>query len=91
MGKYDKLADYLKNSPRTTVTLSAKEIEGIIGSKLPSSAYKHRAWWSNNHSQHSHRAAWLNAGWKVDEVGVKDGESFDVTFRKTDGPAKIAL
>jgi hypothetical protein len=51
------------------VTLSFIHIERIINDKLPASAFKHRAWWSNEqHGMHSNAHAWMNAGWKVDTV-----------------------
>jgi hypothetical protein len=83
MGKYDKLTDFLKNSPGTVVTLSTTQIEKIIGEKLPHSAYVHRPWWANDRT-HSQAIAWLNAGWEVDRVDNMNNASFNVTFRKTD-------
>ena len=72
VSKYNKLNQYLKNH---SFTMKYKEIEDILGKELPSSAYKHRAWWSN--SGHEHAKTWTDAGWKVNHV--KLGES--VTFK----------
>jgi hypothetical protein len=51
---------------------------------LPHSAYDHRAWWSNpsSPSDHPHAQSWLEAGWIVDTVNLKDKR---VCFRRT-GP-----
>jgi hypothetical protein len=52
------------------LTVSFEQIESILGFNLPSSARKHKAWWGNQRSGHSHSRAWLLAGWRVDEVDV---------------------
>ncbi|MDE0058688.1 MAG: hypothetical protein OXP07_11245 [Defluviicoccus sp.] len=49
-------------------------IETIIGGKLPASAFRHRAWWSNNPSNSVMTRAWLEAGYisaEVDMTGRK--------------------
>jgi hypothetical protein len=77
--KYQPLQDYLKSLPvsRTHITLSFEDIEKLTGHKLPSSAYQHRAWWSNQAdlSNRPQAKAWRNAGFKVQSVkcGNKDG------------------
>ncbi len=72
MGKYDPLKRFLASiQPTVSVqSLTFKEIERIIGSKLPSSAYEHLAWWSNPTSplDHPHAQSWLEARWMVDSV-----------------------
>jgi hypothetical protein len=60
------------------VKLSFARIDGLIGSNLPMNAYRDPAWWSNNSSS-IHAKAWLNAGWEVQEVNLKEGH---VTFKK---------
>ncbi|WP_195517355.1 hypothetical protein [Paraclostridium bifermentans] len=47
MGKYDLLGKYLSVCNKEEITLNMKEIEIIIGDNLPTSAYNHNAWWSN--------------------------------------------
>jgi len=66
LGKYSPLENYLKQCQGKTLTLTYKEIEQILGDKLPMSAYKHQAWWANG--GHYYAESWLGAGWKVDEV-----------------------
>lgn len=63
--KYDPLKEYLK---KYQINLSFQMIEKIIGEKLPSSAYKFRAWWANG--GHLQANAWLDAGWKVCKVNL---------------------
>jgi len=62
--KYIGLANYLKNKKENVVTLFFHEIENLVGDKLPESAYRHRAFWSNTHS-HSVAFGWLDAGFKT--------------------------
>ncbi|MDX2165810.1 MAG: hypothetical protein SF182_02055 [Deltaproteobacteria bacterium] len=46
------------------------EIEHVIGTNLPPAAFKHRAWWSNNPSNSVITRAWLNAGFKTEQVDM---------------------
>ncbi len=70
--KYEPLEDYLKKerSSRRAVNLSFAEIETIIGSSLPRSAYTYREWWSNQTdvSNRPQAKAWIQAGYGVDSV-----------------------
>ena len=70
-GKYTPLEHYLHDLPASQreVMLSFEQIEQILGSKLPSSAYGYRQWWENEkEGNHVNARAWANAGWKVDTV-----------------------
>jgi len=53
-------------------------MDGIIGDNLPMSAYKTERWWSNTPTN-VHAKAWLDAGWNVQEVNLKEGY---VVFKK---------
>ena len=70
--KYEPLEDYLRSlrASHKTVQLSFAEIETIIGSSLPRSAYDHREWWSNQAdvSNRPQAKSWIRAGFKVDGV-----------------------
>jgi hypothetical protein len=78
--KYGGLTGHLKFRGAFTrvVTLSFARIDGLIGSNLPMSAYRSEAWWSNSAST-AHARAWLEAGWEVQEVNLKEGF---VVFKK---------
>jgi hypothetical protein len=70
-GKYTPLENYLRGLPanQTEVVLSFEEIERIIKTKLPSSAYEYRQWWENEkEGNHINARAWASAGWKVESV-----------------------
>jgi hypothetical protein len=53
-------------------------MDGIIGDNLPMSAYKTEKWWSNTPTN-VHAKAWMDAGWNVQEVNLKEGY---VVFKK---------
>ena len=72
--KYDGLENHLKFRAAFTsqVKLSFARIDGLIGSNLPMNAYRDPTWWSNSSST-AHTKAWLEAGWDVQEVNLKEG------------------
>ena len=55
------------------------EVEAVIGEALPPSAFKHRAWWSNNPSNSVVTYAWLAAGFETSRV---DMGSQKLVFRR---------
>jgi len=63
--------------------MTFREIEGILGFKLPRNAYEHEAWWSNNATGHSHARTWLKFGWRTEAI---DLTSRKVTFRRSTVP-----
>jgi CBS domain-containing protein len=80
-GKYSPLRDWLeiqKGSGVNRFQVEFKDIEELLGEKLPDSARNHRAWWGNHYSEHGQARAWLNAGFLVDGV---DFETEIVEFR----------
>jgi len=72
--KYGGLTGHLKfrGSFTSVVKLSFARMDGLIGSNLPMAAYREEAWWSNSGSS-VHAKAWLDAGWEVQEVNLKEG------------------
>ncbi len=78
--KYSGLTNHLKFRGAFTklVKLSFARIDGLIGSNLPMSAYREEAWWSNSPST-AHAKAWMDAGWEVQEVNLREG---CVVFKK---------
>lgn len=78
-GKYFPLYQFLLTHQDTEVIISYEQIEQILNSKLPQSAYKHQAWWGNTRSgTYIQSAAWLEAGFRV--MDIQFGES--VEFHK---------
>lgn len=72
MSKYRPLTEFLKQKSVETVRLRFDEIARVIGQPLPRSAYQHREWWSNNPTGHSHARAWVDAGWRSEQVDMED-------------------
>jgi hypothetical protein len=80
VSKYDGLTRHLKFRAAFTnvVKLGFARIDGLIGTNLPMEAYRSGAWWSNTPSN-AHAKGWLEAGWEVQEVNLKEGY---VVFKK---------
>jgi hypothetical protein len=80
VSRYNGLTKYLqfRGAFTSIVTLTFARIDGIIGENLPMAAYKSEQWWANLPSAPNTRG-WLDAGWEVQEVDLKQGF---VTFKK---------
>ncbi|KZL49465.1 transcriptional regulator [Nodularia spumigena CENA596] len=77
--KYQPLLNFLSGSNQSEITLSFDEIESLIKDILPNSAKNKRAWWSNRSKGALQASAWINAGYRVDDV---DFDNKCVTFRQ---------
>ena len=74
-GKYAPLEQYLRELPanQMEVTQGFEQIEKLLGSSLPASAYEDRRWWDHEkEGNHVNARAWANAGWKIDDVNVNE-------------------
>jgi len=87
--KYEEITNHLKFRAAFTslVKLPFARIDGLIGSNLPIEAYRNEMWWSNSPSS-AHAKAWLNPGWEIQEVSLKEGYAVfkkvrEVPFKKT--------
>ena len=80
-GKYAPLHDFLRAHAQREWRTTFREIEGILGFRLPNSARIHRPWWANQGQGggHSHALAWEMAGWRTAEVDLS-GET--LVFRR---------
>jgi hypothetical protein len=79
VSKYEALPQFLAQTHGAARRMSFREIENVLGFKLPKSAYEHEAWWSNNATGHSHARAWLKFGWRTEAVDLTGRK---VTFRR---------
>lgn len=53
------------------MTLSFQRIEDIIGDVLPNNAREDHTWWANTRNPgRAQPGAWMNAGWKVEQVDL---------------------
>lgn len=79
-GKYLKLGEFLSSQNTSSITLTMKEIEQILGFTLPNSSNKYTAWWSNEQEgSHTQAKSWMQFGWKVDKLEIGK----EVTFIRT--------
>lgn len=88
--RYAALAVYLQRQPPRdeSLSLTFSQIEEIIGSELPSSAYKHRSWWANDSVSHVQSQQWLSADWKVVSVNLTEQQ---VKFSRMRGRGKAYI
>jgi hypothetical protein len=77
--KYEPLTEFLRRRSEAVVRMSFDEIERVIGAKLPPSATRHRAWWSNNPENNVMTRAWRDAGFESEDVDMKGRR---VAFRR---------
>lgn len=74
MGKYEPLANFLKDFDGKSWDASFAEIESVLGFKLPPSAHAHRAWWANQFKgHHSQAKGWIEAGWVTSDIDQRRG------------------
>ena len=72
-GKYTLLENYLRNllPSQKEITLRFAQVEEILKSKLPASAYEDQRWWEyETEGNHVNKRAWANAGWQVASLDV---------------------
>jgi hypothetical protein len=70
MGMYEPITRHLNRASGTSLRLTFREVERIIGCPLPRSAYRYREWWANNPTGHSHARSWVSAGWRTEKVDL---------------------
>lgn len=87
MSKYGALGDYLRNCGAGEIPMTFAEIERIVGTKLPPSAYVHRPWWSNNASNSVLTKVWLAAGYRSARV---DMAARSLVFARLGEPQGVA-
>ncbi len=84
--KYQPLWAFLQQSNQAEVILTFTEIEEIMNDTLPDSAREKRAWWSNRSKGALQASAWMEAGYRVEDV---DFAQQRVTFRQPTAKPKV--
>jgi hypothetical protein len=79
VSKYEPLTSFLESQSLDSVTVTFREIERVLGFKLPPSALEHRPWWANSGGSHVQSKAWLEAGFETESV---DMEARRLIFRR---------
>jgi hypothetical protein len=69
MTVYAPMKEFLSAQPIERVRLGFSEVERIIGRPLPKSAGDYQAWWANDPT-HSQAKAWLDAGWRTENLNL---------------------
>lgn len=77
--KYGGLFEALRAAKTDTVRMTFDRVEVLIGDRLPASAYRTKAFWSNRARGGLQAAAWLQAGFEASKV---DLDRQVVTFRR---------
>jgi hypothetical protein len=68
--KYEALWSYLRAQRQPRIRLSFADVARRAEVKLPASAYGHAAWWANDSTSHVQAKAWLDAGYKTENVNI---------------------
>jgi hypothetical protein len=74
-GQYPLLEQYLRDLPvsQEELTLTFESIEQILNEPLPSSAHEDRPWWGNQkQGMQIEPNAWMDAGWMVEIVDLRE-------------------
>ena len=80
-GKYFSLYNFLLKRHDHLIAITFRDLEEIVGFRLPYSAYRHRAWWANQAKYRRPQAmAWEAAGWKTVFVNM---ETNTLKFKRT--------
>jgi hypothetical protein len=83
MGKYEQLERHLGEiDSGVRISMTFEEMNQWVPGGLPSSAFRHTAWWANEASgTHVHAQAWMRTGWTVTSVDLTNRS---VTFERVD-------
>jgi hypothetical protein len=64
MSKYDPIHGLLRDRSGP-VEVSFDALAQLVPGGLPTSAYRHEAWWSNDDDTHVQSRAWSSAGYRA--------------------------
>lgn len=83
--KYDALASFFATQRQQRLRLTFDQVARHAKAQLPRSAYEHPAWWANHGGRHVQAKAWLEAGYKTENV---DLEAQVVEFVRAESPVR---
>ena len=90
-GKYERLKAYLQTQSASRVSMKFSEIATVLGIPgLPKSAVMYRTWWSNDARNHVQANAWLDAGYRTEQVDTNKNTVVFVRERAAHGVAENA-
>lgn len=68
--KYEALKSYLAAQKRPRLRMSFEEVARAAKVRLPGSAFEHPAWWANDSRSHVQARAWLEAGYRTENIDL---------------------
>src|SRR5688500_6307579 len=72
MSRYQPLADFLASHKSNEWAATFADIEERLGFRLPESAYKYAAWWTNQaNGGHSQTRGWRSVGWRTTALDLE--------------------
>jgi hypothetical protein len=74
--KYANLRAFLAGSSQPRIKMSFAQVAAAAKVKLPASAFRHPQWWQNDAEHHVQAKAWIEAGYKTENVDI-DGQSVE--------------
>lgn len=74
MSKYQPLGVYFESLAEDSVTLTFKQIEGILGFELPPYAHTSSAWLNADIKKRPQAQQWIHAGWERGRLDLKRKE-----------------
>lgn len=83
--KYATLRVFLSGQSAPRIRMSFDQVAAAAKVKLPASAYRYPQWWQNDAQHHVQAKAWIEAGYKTENVDV-DAQS--VEFVRTATPVR---
>ena len=90
--KYRRLYTHLRDKEDEQWLTSFREIEAILGFRLPASARRYRPWWANQKSGgHSQSLAWMAAGWETANVDMEAETLLLRRLGRSGTPRKLTL
>jgi hypothetical protein len=70
--KYEALKTHLARNAARRVSMTFAEVAKVIGKPLPASAYRYPSWWANDAAHHAQARAWAEAGYRTENVDLKE-------------------
>lgn len=68
--KYATLRAFLSKRSEARISMSFKEVAAAAKVKLPASAFRYPQWWQNDPEHHVQAKAWIEAGYKTENVDI---------------------
>ena len=74
--KYATLSAFLSERSAPRIRMSFDQVAAAAKVKLPASAYRYPQWWQNDAEHHVQAKAWIEAGYKTENVDL-DAQSVE--------------